>query len=99
MTMKKFLCMLMALVMALGCTAAFAEEDLQAQLDAANAKIAELQAQVDAYYPYYFAQVVATYGEDGVIWLKDMQAQYEAMQAQYSGYGIDLEAMGMADSA
>lgn len=97
--MKKFLCMLMALVMALGCTAAFAEADLQAQLDAANAKIAELQAKVDAYYPYYFAQIVATYGEDGVIWLDDMQAQYEAMQAQYAGYGIDLEAMGMADSA
>lgn len=99
MTMKKILCICMALVMALGCMAAFAEEDLQAQLDAANAKIAELQAQVDAYYPYYFAQVVATYGENGVIWLEDMQAQYEAMAAQYAGMGLDLEAYGMADAA
>lgn len=99
MTMKKILCLCMALVLALGCTAALAEEDLQAQLDAANAKIAELQAQVDAYYPYYFAQIVATYGEDGIIWLKDAQAEYDAMAAQYAGYGIDLESMGMADTA
>ena len=33
MTMKKILCLCMALVLALGCAAAFAEEDLQAQLD------------------------------------------------------------------
>lgn len=99
MTMKKILCICMALVLALGCMAAFAEEDLQAQLDAANAKIAELQAQVDAYYPYYFAQIVATYGEDGVIWLEDMQAQYEMMASQYAGMGLDLEGMGLASSA
>lgn len=99
MTMKRILCMLMALAMAIGCTAAFAEEDLQKQLDAANAKIEALQAQVDAYYPYYFAQIVATYGDDGVIWLEDVQKQYDAMNAQYAGYGIDLESMGMADSA
>lgn len=98
MTMKKILCLTLALILALGCTA-LAEEDLQAQLDAANAKIAELQAQVDAYYPYYFAQIVATYGDDGIIWLEDAQAEYEAMNAQYAGYGIDLEGMGMADAA
>lgn len=98
MTMKKILSLAIALVLTLGCTFALAEDDLQAQLDAANAKIAELQAQVDAYYPYYFSQLAATYGEDGVIWLEDVLAEYEALAAQYAGYGLDLEAYGMADS-
>ena len=98
MTMKKVICLVLALVMALGCTAAMAEEELQAQLDAANAKIEELQALVDAYYPYYMAQVVATYGEDGVIWLEDVQAEYDALASQYASYGLDLVAYGMADS-
>jgi len=98
MTMKKILCACMAVIMLLGC-AAFAEEDLQAQLDAANAKIAELQALVDAYYPFYQAQVVATYGEDGVIWLEDVSAEYEAMNAQYASYGFSLADLGMEGEA
>ena len=98
MTMKKLLSLMMALVLALGCAAAFAEEDLQAKLDEANAKIAELQAKVDAYYPYYFAQIVATYGEDGVIWLENVQAEYDAVASQYASYGLDLVAYGMADT-
>ena len=93
--MKKFLCICMALILALGCVYALAEEDLQAQLDAANAQIAELQAKVDAYYPYYFAQIVATYGEDGIIWLEDVTADYEAQAAQYASYGMDVASMGM----
>ena len=98
MMIQKILCLVMALALALGCTA-LAEEDLQAQLDAANAQIAELQALVDAYYPYYFANVVATYGEDGVIWLEDVQAEYEMQASQYASYGMDLESMGLADMA
>lgn len=95
MNIRKIICLCLAL---LCCFAgAFAEEDLQAQLDAANAKIAELQAQVDKYAPYYHAQIVATYGEDGVIWLKDMQAEYDAAASQYAGYGLDVEGMGLAD--
>lgn len=97
MTIKKILCLCTALVLALGCISVSAEEDLQAQLDSANAKIEELQALVDAYYPYYAAQIVATYGEDGVIWLKDMQAEYDAAASQYAGYGLDVEGMGLAD--
>ena len=93
--MKKILCICIALILTPGCMCALAEEDLQAQLDAANAKIAELQAQVDAYYPFYAAQVLATYGEDGVIWLEDIQAEYDAQAAQYAGYGMDLAAMGL----
>lgn len=95
--MKKILCICIALILSLGCMYALAEEDLQAQLDAANAKIAELQAKVDTYYPFYAAQVLATYGEDGVIWLEDVKAEYEAQAAQYASYGMDLESMGLAD--
>ena len=98
MTIRKIMCICMALVLALGCACALAEEDLQAQLDAANAKIEELQKQVDTYYPYYFAQIVATYGDNGIVWLKDVQAQYDAFAAQYEAYGISLAAYGMEDS-
>ena len=96
--MKKLICICVALVLALGSFCALAEEDLQAQLDAANAKIAELQAQVDTYYPYYAAQIVATYGADGVIWLEDVQEQFNAVEAQYANYGISLASYGMVDS-
>lgn len=96
--MKKWICICVALVLALSSFCALAEEDLQAQLDAANETIAALQAQVDTYYPFYAAQIVATYGADGVIWLKDVQEQYEAVEAQYSSYGISLASYGMEDS-
>lgn len=96
--MKKILCAVLAVVMMLGC-AAFAENDLQAQLDAANAKIEELQALVDAYYPYYKAQIVATYGEDGVVWLKDVASEYEALNSQYASYGFSLADLGMEEMA
>lgn len=96
--MKKVLCGCVALTLALGSFGAVAEQDLQAQLDAANAKIAELQAQVDAYYPFYAAQVVATYGDDGVIWLEDVEAEYAAVEAQYAGYGISLANYGLVDT-
>ena len=96
MTIRKLLCLCLALMLC--CAGAFAEGDLQAQLDAANAKIAELQAQVDKYYPYYAAQIVATYGEDGIIWVEEMQAEYEAMKAQYASMGIDVEGYGLADT-
>ncbi len=96
--MKKILCICLTLVLALGSFCALAEEDLQAQLDAANQTIAELQAQVDTYYPYYMAQIVATYGEDGIVWLKDVEEQYAALEAQYANYGISLASYGMEDS-
>lgn len=96
--MKKLICICVALVLALGSFCALAEEDLQVQLDAANEKIAELQAQVDAYYPFYAAQIVATYGADGVIWLEDVQEQFDAVEAQYANYGISLASYGMVDS-
>lgn len=99
--MKKILCICMVLALALGSLLALAEPseaDLQAQLDAANQTIAELQAQVDTYYPYYAAQIVATYGADGIVWLKDVEAQYAELEAQYAGYGISLSDYGMEDT-
>ena len=96
--MKKWICICVALVLALSSFCALAEEDLQAQLDAANETIAALQAQVDTYYPFYAAQIVATYGADGVIWLEDVQEQFDAVEAQYANYGISLASYGMVDS-
>lgn len=93
MNIRKLLCLVLTLVFC--CAGALAEGDLQAQLDAANAKIAELQAQVDKYYPYYMAQIAATYGEDGVIWAEDIRADYEAEAQMYASYGLDLASMGL----
>ena len=53
---------------------------------------------MDTYYPYYAAQIVATYGEDGVVWLKDVQAAYDSVSAQYASYGLDLAAYGMEET-
>ncbi len=77
--------------------------DLQAQLDEANAKIAELeaaandsdlQAQIDLYKPYYDAQVVVAY-DGGAIMLPEVLEQYAQFEAAYAQYGIDLAAYGM----
>ena len=64
----------------------------------AEAKIAELQALVDTYYPYYAAQIVATFGENGVVWLDDVQAAYDSVSAQYASYGLDLASYGMEET-
>ena len=82
--MKKLMCAVLALVLALACACATAEGDLQAQLDAANAKIAELEALVEKYEPFYTAQLAATFGEDGVVWVDDVMALYEQTDAQYT---------------
>ena len=97
MTIRRIICICMALILALGCAAALAEDDLQAQLDAANARIAELEEQVETYYPFYIAQIVARFG-DNIIWLEDVQGEYDAVSAQYEAYGLSLAAYGMEDS-
>ena len=91
---RKVLCLVLAL--ALCGAAAFAEEggDLQAQLDAANARIAELEAQVELYQPYYDAQVIIEYDGGGVVFLDDVLAQYTNIESQYSSYGISLADYG-----
>ena len=94
MDMKKWLCLVVAMLMALSAVA-MAETangaDLQAQLDVANARIAVLEAMIEKYQPVYESQVVAEYGEDGVIWLKDAQAQYEAFAAQVAQMGMSID--------
>ena len=89
--MKKTLCMLLALLLAFGATALAEGGDLQAQLDAANARIAELEAEVEKYKPYYDKQIVAEYGEDGIIWRDDAMVQYQAAADTYAQYGLKID--------
>ena len=105
MNFRKLLCMVMAMLLAVSALA-LAEEpnepveteaaveqpvDLQAQLDAANARIAELEAQVEKYLPYYEMQVVAEFGDDGVVWLTDAQEEYEGAASAYAQYGLSID--------
>ena len=92
MNVKKTLCLMLTLIFCLG-TLALAEgdADLQAQLDAANARIAELEAQIELYRPYYDNQIVAEFGEDGIIWLEDAQAEFEAASSAYAQYGLSID--------
>ena len=94
MNFRKWLCLVMAVMMALS-AAAMAEtagaEDLQAQLDAANERIAQLEAEVEKYRPYYENQIVAEYGEGGIVWLEDAQAQFDQASAMYAQYGIPVD--------
>ena len=91
MTMKRILCLALALMLALGVCALAEGDDLQAQLDEANAHIAELEAQVEKYRPFYERQIVAEYGEDGIVWLEDAQKQFDEASAMYAQYGIPVE--------
>jgi len=93
MNMKKILCMVMAMMIAM-CAMAFAETetDLQAQLDAANARIAELEALInDVYMPLYEKQIAAEFGEDGIIWVEDAAAEYANISSMYAQYGLSTE--------
>ena len=91
MNMKKLLCTILAMLMALSAVALAEGEDLQAQLDAANARIAELEAEVELYRPFYDRQVVAEYGDGGIIWLDDAQAEYQNAASAYSQYGLSID--------
>ncbi|MBR6767596.1 MAG: peptidylprolyl isomerase [Clostridia bacterium] len=93
MNMKKILCLAIAMMMAL-CAAAFAdtEADLQAKLDEANARIAELEALInEVYLPVYESQIVAEFGEDGVIWAADARAEYDYVASMYAQYGMSVD--------
>ncbi|MBQ6347915.1 MAG: peptidylprolyl isomerase [Clostridia bacterium] len=92
MNMKRLLCLALAMLVALSAMAlAETGDDLQAQLDAANARVAELEAQVELYKPYYDKQVVAEFGEDGIIWLDDAMKEYEAAASAYAQYGLSID--------
>ena len=94
MNMKKLLCLVMAMLLALSAMALAepeAEADLQAKLDAANARVAELEAQIELYKPYYEKQVVAEFGDDGIIWRDDAMKEYEAAASAYAQYGLSID--------
>ena len=91
MNMKRILALALALMMALGVCALAEGDDLQAQLDEANAHIAELEAEVEKYRPYYEQQIVAEFGEDGIVWREDAQKQFDEASAMYAQYGISME--------
>ncbi len=88
--MKKLICTVLALTLALGAMALAETDDLQAQLDAANARIAELEAEVELYKPYYESQIVAEYGDGGIIWKEDAEAQFAEVQSYYSQYNMTI---------
>ena len=91
MNIRKLLCMVLAMLLALGAMALAETDDLQAQLDAANARIAELEAQVELYKPYYESQVVAEYGDGGIIWREDAMAEYQDAADTYAQYGLNID--------
>ena len=92
MNIKKTLCMVLAMLVALSAAALADSDDLQAQLDAANARVAELEAQVELYKPYYEQQIVAEYGNGGIIWRDDAMKEFEAASSAYAQYGMSIDA-------
>ena len=91
MNLKKLIAMALAMLLCLGAVSALAEEDLQAQLDAANARIAELEAEVELYKPFYDDQIVAEYGEGGIIWKEDADKEFQAASDAYAQYGLSID--------
>ena len=91
MDLKRILSLVLALMMALGTLALAESDDLQAQLEAAQARIAELEAEVEQYRPVYESQVVAEYGDDGVVMLTEAQQQYAMVAQMYAQYGISVD--------
>lgn len=91
MNIKKLLCLVLALTVCLGALALAEGDDLQAKLDEANARIEALEAEVELYKPFYEKQIVAEYGEGGVIWRDDAMEQYESAASMYSQYGMNID--------
>ena len=91
MNMKKLISLILAALMCMATVAALAEDDLQAQLDAANARIAELESEVELYKPFYENQIVAEYGDGGIIWKEAADAEYQAASEAYAQYGLNID--------
>lgn len=66
-------------------------DSIEEKIAAANQRIAELEALVEKYKPYYESQIVATYGDDGIIWKDTALEQYNAAVKMYSQYGISAD--------
>lgn len=91
MELKRKISLGLAAALTLGVGALAEPADVQAQLDAANARIAELEAQVEQYKPYYEKQIVAEYGDGGIVWLEDAQKVYQEAASMYAQYGIPVD--------
>ena len=91
MTVKKILCLALGLILALGTLALAESDDLQASLDAANARIAELEAEVEKYKPVYESQILAEYGDGQVVLLGDAREEFQMVSQLYSQYGISID--------
>lgn len=68
-----------------------AEGGIEEKLASAKQRIAELEALVEKYKPYYESQIVATYGDGGIIWKDAALEQYNAAVKMYSQYGISTD--------
>lgn len=71
------------------------EGSIEEKIAAANQRIAELEALVEKYKPFYEAQIVATYGDGGIIWKDAALEQYNAAVKMYSQYGISIDSLGV----
>ena len=96
MNVKRFLCLAIAMMMAMGGFVLAEGGDLQAQLDAANARVAELEAQVEKYRAVYEGQVVAEFGETGVVLKEAVQEQYDQLASMYAQFNYKMDAQTAA---
>ena len=80
---KRILACTIAALLALSLCAFAEEEDLAAQLEAANARIAELEAQIETY-------TVAAKYDGGIVSVEEVEEQYDYLVDMYSQYGYDI---------
>ena len=80
---KRILACTIAALLALSRCAFAEEEDLAAQLEAANARIAELEAQIETY-------TVAAKYDGGIVSVEEVEEQYDYLVDMYSQYGYDI---------
>ena len=80
---KRILALTIAALMALSACAFAEDEDLAAQLEAANARIAELEAQIETY-------TVAAKYDGGVVSVEEVEEQYAYLVNMYAQYGYDI---------
>ncbi len=85
---------ILSLLLALACLSTLALAETT-QTDAE--RIAELEALVELYKPYYDAQVIVEY-DGGVVFRDDVLEEYEYYNSMYAQYGIDLATYGMDSS-
>lgn len=91
MNLIRKISLVLAALLALSMGAMAEPADLQAQLDAANERIAALEAEVELYRSYCEAKIVAEFG-GGVVWLEDAKKTYDEAAAMYAQYGISVDA-------